>query len=63
MKKSTRISLVVLVLWLCYIARFQLWEVMDEGVSHQSQLAMIIGLIVIWVLKVVLGYMVDDKEN
>ena len=59
MKKSTRISLVVLILWLCYI----LWEVMVGGVSHQSQLTMIIGLIVIWVLKVVLGYMVDDKEN
>jgi len=59
MKKSTRISLAVLILWLCYI----LWEVMVGGVSLQSQLAMIIGLIVIWVLKVVLGYIVDDKEN
>ena len=59
MKKSTRISLAVLILWLCYI----LWEVMVGGVSHQSQLTMIIGLIVISVLKVVLGYMVDGKED
>ena len=59
MKKSTQISLVVLILWLCYI----LWEMMVEGVSHQSQFAIIIGLIVIWVLKVVLGYMIDGKED
>ena len=60
MKKSTRITLVVFIIfWLCYV----LWEATVGEVSHQFQFAIIIGLIVIWVLKVVLGYMVDDKEN
>ena len=42
MKKSTRITLVVFIIfWLCYV----LWEAMVGEVSHQFQFAIIIGLI------------------
>ena len=60
MKKSTRITLVVFIIfWLCYV----LWEAMVGEVSHQFQFAIIIGLIVVWILKVVFGYKIDGKED
>ena len=60
MKKSTRTTLVVFIIfYFCYL----LWEATVGEVSHQGEFAIIIGLIVIWVLKVVLGYMIDGKED
>ena len=60
MKKSTRLTLVVFIIfWLCYV----LWEAMVGEVSHQFQFAIIIGLIVVWILKVVFGYKIDGKED
>jgi len=60
MKKSTRITLVVFIIfWLCYV----LWEAMVGEVSHQFQFAIIIGLIVVWILKVVFGYKIDGKKD
>ena len=60
MKKSTRITLVVFIIfWLCYV----LWEATVGEVSHQGEFAIIIGLIVIWILKVKFGYKIDGKKD
>jgi len=60
MKKSTRTTLVVFIIfYFCYL----LWEATVGEVSHQGEFAIIIGLIVIWILKVKFGYKIDGKED
>lgn len=63
MKKSTRISLGVSVVWLA----FTVWEMvngtrgaMDFGEAFTAQP---LGLIVIWAVKLLLGYKIDGKED
>ena len=63
MKKSTRISLTVSVVWL----GFTLFE-MENGYrgvmsDKDASLALLLGLIVIWAVKFFLGSMIDDKED
>ena len=60
MKKSTRTTLVVFIIfYFCYL----LWEATVGEVSHQGEFAIIIGLIVIWILNVKFGYKIDGKED
>jgi uncharacterized membrane protein YdbT with pleckstrin-like domain len=60
MKKSTRTTLVVFIIfYFCYL----LWEATVGEVSHQFEFAIVIGLIVIWILKVKFGYKIDGKED
>jgi len=60
MKKSTRTTLVVFILfYFCYLS----WEATVGEVSHQGEFAIIIGLIVIWILKVKFGYKIDGKKD
>ena len=64
MKKSTRISLAVSILWLVFIM-FVSRNLPDfHHMRFEASLpALVIGLAVIWVLKFVLATMVDDKED
>ena len=64
MKKSTRISLAVSVLWLVFIM-FVSRNLPDfHHMRFEASLpALVIGLAVIWALKFVLATMVDDKED
>ena len=63
MKKSTRISLGVSVVWLA----FTVWEMvngtrgaMDFGEAFTAQP---LGLIVIWAVKLLIDYKIDGKED
>jgi hypothetical protein len=64
MKRSTRISLAVSILWFGFILLgsrnlMNFHGMRDEG----SLVSLIVGLAVIWALKLVLGSMVDNKEG